>query len=330
MKNFTFILLFAFILQVTAQNSHDAAISVLNIPTDLCDATITPTLRITNAGSTALTSATITHQLDTDTPVVINWTGNLAMDAFEEIPLTAIAVSGAGAHSFTASVANPNGNVDESPSNDVNTWNFNIPDSFEVTTIRVIITPDRYGSETTWQLLDSTEALIADGGPYQITGTNAAQPDEITDVPITLLDECYTFIIRDEYADGICCAYGDGDYRLEDIEGNILIDGNGDFGADASHLFKVSSDVLSVSENALASNLRIYPNPSASDFTLNINNYTNLSYKVYTFAGQLIKDGSFSNGINTLSMKNEASGLYFITIRDNESNTSITRKLMKQ
>jgi lysyl endopeptidase len=329
MKNFTFILLFAFILQVTAQNSHDAAISVLNIPTDLCDATITPTLRITNAGSTALTSATITHQLDTDTPVVINWTGNLAMDAFEDIPL-AFAVSGAGAHSFAASVANPNGNVDEDPSNDANTQNFSIPDSFQVTTIRVIITPDRYGSETTWQLTDSTGALVGDGGPYGTTGTNATQPDEITDVPITILDECYTFIIRDSYGDGICCAYGAGDYRLEDVAGNILINGNGDFGADASHLFRVSADVLSVSENALASNLRIYPNPSASDFTLNINNYTNLSYKVYTFAGQLIKDGSFSNGINTLSMKNEASGLYFITIRDNESNTSITRKLMKQ
>ena len=139
------------------------------------------------------------------------------MNAFEDIPLTAIAVSGAGTHSFTASVANPNGNVDESPSNDANTQNFSIPDSFEVTTIRVIITPDRYGSETTWQLTNSTGALVGDGGPYQTTGTNATQPDVITDVPITILDECYTFIIRDSYGDGICCAYGAGDYRLEDV-----------------------------------------------------------------------------------------------------------------
>ena len=86
----------------------------------------------------------------------------------------------------------------------------------------------------------------------------------------------------------------------------------------------------SASENGLASNLRIYPNPSASDFTFNINNYTNLSYKVYNFAGKLIKNGSFSNGINTLSMKNEANGLYLIIIRDNESKTSITKKFMKQ
>ena len=228
----------------TQISSFDAAISVLNIPTDLCDATITPTLRITNAGSTTLTSATITYQLDTDTPVVINWTGNLAMNAFEDIPLTAIAVSGDGTHSFTASVANPNGNVDESPSNDANTQNFIIPDSFEVTTIRVIITPDRYGNETTWQLFDSTGALAGDGGPYQTTGTNATQPDVITDVPITILDECYTFIIRDSYGDGICCAYGAGDYRLEDVEGNILIDGNGDFGDDASHLFRVTASCL--------------------------------------------------------------------------------------
>jgi len=170
--------------------NFDAAISILNVPTDLCDATITPTIRIRNAGSTQLTSATITHQLDTDTPVVINWTGSLAMDAFEDIPLTAMPVTGVGAHSFTASVANPNGNADESPTNDSNTKNFSIPVDFETATIRVIITPDRYGAETTWTLASSDGTVVGSGGPYTTTGTNATQPDEIADVTITVFNDC--------------------------------------------------------------------------------------------------------------------------------------------
>mmetsp|Transcript_14007 Transcript_14007/g.34658 ORF Transcript_14007/g.34658 Transcript_14007/m.34658 type:complete len:782 (+) Transcript_14007:59-2404(+) len=308
--------------------SFDAAISVLNIPTDLCDATITPTIRIRNAGSTQLTSATITHQLDTDTPVVINWTGSLAMDAFEDIPLTALAVSGVGAHTFSASVANPNGTADESPSNDSNTKNFSIPDSFEATTIRVIITPDRYGAETTWNLTNAAGTVIGSGGPYTTTGTNATQPDEITDVMITVLDECYTFTLLDSYGDGICCLYGAGTYRLEDQDNNILINGDGSFGASVSNLFKVIPP-LSVDKNALASSLRIYPNPSASDFTVNVSNFSNISYEISNITGQRMQAGTFNQGNNTLSMQTEASGMYFIKITDVETNISITKKIVK-
>ena len=308
--------------------NFDAAVTVLNIPTDLCDGTITPTIRIRNAGSTVLTSATIMHQLDTDAAVTINWTGSLAMDAFEDIPLSAMPVTGVGAHSFSASVSNPNGNPDESPSNDSNVRPFSIPDSYEATTVRVIITPDRYGAETTWQLTNSADVVIGSGGPYITTGTNGTQPDEVTDVTITVFDECYTFTLIDSYGDGICCAYGAGTYRLEDQDNNVLINGNGDFGASAVHLFKVIAP-LSVSEEALASNLRIYPNPSAADFTISVNRFSNLSYEISSVTGQRIQAGTFTNGSNTLSMQREAAGLYFIKILDVETNISITKKIIK-
>lgn len=307
---------------------YDAAITVLNIPTDLCDGTITPTLRIRNAGNTTLTSATISHQLDTNTAVNINWTGSLANDEFEDIPLTAIPVSGVGSHSFTATVSNPNGNADQSPSNDTNVRLFSVPVSYEATTVRVIITPDRYGAETTWQLTNSTGTVIGSGGPYTTTGTNGTQPDEITDVTITVFDECYTFTLNDSYGDGICCQYGAGTYRLEDQDNNILVNGDGDFGSSVSNLFKVI-EPLSVSEEALASNLRIYPNPSANDFTISVNKFSSLSYEISSITGQKIQSGTFANGTNTLSMQREAAGLYFIKILDTETNVSITKKIIK-
>ncbi|EDP97929.1 T9SS type A sorting domain-containing protein [Kordia algicida OT-1] len=306
----------------------DAAISVLNVPTNLCDATITPTLRLRNAGNTTLTSATITYQLDSDTPTVINWTGSLATDATEDIPLSAIPVTGEGAHSFTASVSNPSGNPDQSPTNDTNVKNFSIPQGFEVTTIRVIITPDRYGAETTWTLEDSNGTVVGSGGPYTTVGTDGTQPDEIQDVTITTLDECYTFTLNDSYGDGICCLYGNGTYRLEDGEGNILINGDGSFASSTSNLFKVT-EPLSVGENALASSLRIYPNPSSSDFTVAISNFSNITYEISNVTGQRMQAGTFANGNNTLSMRNEAAGLYFIRITDVETNTTVTRKIIR-
>ncbi|KAB8154189.1 T9SS type A sorting domain-containing protein [Kordia sp. TARA_039_SRF] len=306
----------------------DAAVSVLNIPNDLCEDTITPTIRITNAGNFQLTSATITYQLDTDTPVVINWTGSLALDEFEDIVLSPIAVTGEGAHSFTATVSNPNGGTDESLTNDTNVQNFSIPQGFEVTTIRVIITPDRYGAETTWTLEDSNGMVIGSGGPYTTVGTNGTQPDEIQDVAITTLNECYTFTLNDSYGDGICCLYGSGTYRLEDGSGNVLINGDGSFTTSVSNLFKIT-EPLSVGENALESNLRIYPNPSAADFTVNIRNYSNVTYEINSVTGQRIKAGNFNEGDNTLSMRGQAAGLYFIRITDTENNISVTKKIIR-
>ncbi|QHI36449.1 Protease 1 [Kordia antarctica] len=309
--------------------NFDAGISVLNIPTDLCDATITPTLRLKNAGSTQLTSATIVYQLDSGAQTTINWTGSLAQDATEDIPLAAIAVSGAGAHSFSASVSNPSGNADQSPTNDNNVKNFTIPVSFATTTVRVIITPDRYGGETTWILASSNGTVVGSGGPYTTTGTNGTQPDEITDVTITAFGDCYTFTLNDSYGDGICCLYGAGTYRLEDGAANILINGNGDFGGVSTDLFKVTDPALNVDENVLASNLRIYPNPSAADFTVSISKFSNVAYEISSITGQRIQTGTFSNGNNTLSMRSEAAGLYFIKITDVETNTSVTKKIIK-
>ena len=308
----------------------DAAISVLNIPTDLCSATITPTLRITNAGSTQLTSATITHQLDTDTPVVINWTGSLAMDAFEDIPLTALAVSGIGGHLFTASVANPNGETDESPTNDSNTQNFTRPVSFATSTIKVIVTPDRYGNETTWQITNSTGTVIGSGGPYTTLGTNGTQPDEIVDVTISVTDECYTFTLNDSYGDGICCLYGNGTYRLEDGVANILVNGSGDFGGTISNLFNVTDPTLNVDNNELVESIKIYPNPFSSEFTVNINDSSsNLIYEITNMIGQKISNGSLQIGSNLISMDNQAAGFYFIKISNNDTNESTVKKMIK-
>lgn len=307
---------------------YDAAISVSNIPQIVCDGTISPTIRLKNSGSITLTSATIVYQLDSGAQTTINWTGSLATDQFEDITLSPIAVSGQGSHGFSASVSNPNGNADQSNSNNSTSVLFNIPETFQATTITVVITPDGYGAETTWEIKNSSGTVVANGGPYTSVNMNVTQPDEVTDVTISTFDECYTFTIFDSFSDGICCAYGNGTYRLEDQDDNVLINGNGNFGASASSTFKVIMP-LSVSEQALEDSLRIYPNPSASDFKVSVNRFANLSYEVSSITGQKLQSGTFTNGVNSLTMQREAAGVYFLKIVDKETNISITKKIIK-
>ncbi|MCB0620094.1 MAG: hypothetical protein KDC41_15570, partial [Saprospiraceae bacterium] len=61
-------------------------------------------------------------------------------------------------------------------------------------------------------------------------GTYGSQPDGSTVVEVTCLnDGCYDFTIYDSFGDGICCAYGQGSYILQDASGNTLASG-GNFG----------------------------------------------------------------------------------------------------
>ncbi|MEM7573642.1 MAG: M12 family metallo-peptidase [Bacteroidota bacterium] len=81
------------------------------------------------------------------------------------------------------------------------------------------LAPDNYGPETTWRIIDGTDATVASGGPYgkMLAGTL------ILDT-LCLPNGCYNFEMLDSYGDGICCEYGDGSFRITDEDGQVLVD----------------------------------------------------------------------------------------------------------
>lgn len=84
---------------------------------------------------------------------------------------------------------------------------------------------DDYGSETTWELVNDKDQVVAEGGPYEdgIAGTSISED-------FCLEDGCYYVVVYDDYGDGICCFYGDGSFRLIDEDGNIIAESDGQFG----------------------------------------------------------------------------------------------------
>lgn len=81
-----------------------------------CDS-VTPTFRIGNMGTSALTSATITYQVDGSNQKTINWTGNIATYGNTTVTGTKVGASTAGSHIVTAVVSNPNGVTDPTSAN---------------------------------------------------------------------------------------------------------------------------------------------------------------------------------------------------------------------
>jgi hypothetical protein len=102
--------------------------------------------------------------------------------------------------------------------------------------VTINLTPDDYGSETTWEITDSSGTPITEGGPYEDGNTTPIA--ETIDLPI---GTGYTFTIYDSGGDGI---YTPGSYSLEDAEGRTVIASDGGFASEESTPFDIFSTVF--------------------------------------------------------------------------------------
>ena len=84
------------------------------------------------------------------------------------------------------------------------------------TTISIVV--DQFPVETSWEIRDEDNIVVASGSDYGSSST-----PQVTNLCIN--DGCYDFILYDSYGDGICCTYGSGSYSVEDAAGNVLASG---------------------------------------------------------------------------------------------------------
>ncbi|MDD3286907.1 MAG: Omp28-related outer membrane protein, partial [Bacteroidales bacterium] len=128
------------------------------------------------------------------------------------------------------------------------------------------LTLDQYGTETTWNIKNSSGSIVKSGGPYTNGTTDRLK---VVDLTITESD-CYTFTINDQYADGINSGYGVGGYFIVDGQGDTLVVSDGKFGA--SEVKKIGyGDYIGLEEVSLNEvSMTIYPNPAKDNATIDI------------------------------------------------------------
>jgi len=99
--------------------------------------------------------------------------------------------------------------------------------------VDVEIMSDRYGEETTWEVINTNDSGKAmQGGPY--SANNLA-----TDSSCLGFGN-YEFKIYDSYGDGICCSYGSGYYKLS-LDDEVLKEG-GSFGSLDEYFFEITQN----------------------------------------------------------------------------------------
>ncbi|TYB76051.1 T9SS type A sorting domain-containing protein [Bizionia gelidisalsuginis] len=311
-------------LTVPSPVTNDASATIENLNVNSCGADFTPEVRVYNYGTTTMTSATLTYDVDVAGTQVYNWTGSLAEGQSEVVTLPTVTSTG-GEHTFNTVISNPNGATDARACNDVSEACLTLTSIVDAITVELTIVPDNYGSETTWSLTDGSNNVVYSGGPY---ADNDSTPIVET---FNVNNECYTFVIYDQYNDGICCNYGNGSYELKTdaASGGAIIFTGGSFASSETTKFSVNS--LSTDDFAKSNTISLYPNPTQNVLNIKVANTNALpdGFKIYNMLGQLVKEATI-NSINDLKVNTASysNGMYFIKI--NKDNNSVTLPFIKK
>lgn len=306
---------------------QDAAVgAITNLSSTLCVTDpVDPIFVLRNNGLSDLTSCTITYNYNGGTNQIINWTGNLAQDQTEDVPLSSF-IPVVGINTVTVEVSSPNGQTDQNPYNNSTSFDFDLLIGEQV--IYLTLETDNYGYETYWELHGPNNQLVASGGNTNV-GANgggnqtAGQNDPGSYGNNTTINDtiqldgqgCYTFLIVDDYGDGICCGFlsGNGSYTLTDAFGTTLASG-GEFGSEEETTFGMVGGLGVNEANPL--DLNLYPNPSNGLVTVSVANGSSInSVYVTDLSGKIVY--TLSQGFSKrmeLDLSKLTNGIYIVNV----------------
>ena len=288
-----------------ASNDNDARTFSYTGETLTCEGDIIPEITIQNYGLVNLTSLTIDVIVNGNTASSTPWSGNLTTYATANINLPQL-TGLTGGETVSINVSQPNGVADADPSNNP-AVGFNVSMATQNTDIEVTvnIATDAYGSETTWNIKNSSNQTVASGGPYSNQSSAGSYPQTPVVVTLSTL-ECHTFTILDSYGDGMDSGYGNGTFSVVDGNGITLASGGAFTDSDGAAWKTGNSTPASI--NDLGSKLLIYPNPVKN--TLNITGeYDNI--EIYDVYGKLVLSSNYKEYVNVEGLSN---GIYIMQI----------------
>lgn len=193
---------------------------------------------VINSGLDDITSLEFEVSVDNGQPSVQSWQGNIP--PYQTVNVEVEAEVPEGTHNVDVKIIKAN-NADFSDNASMSITNegWSIAEiNGEEETFTIELMQDKYGNQITWELLASDYSVLASGGPYDIISGSSATALHETEVTIPA-GECVKFIIKDSKENGICCQFGEGYYRILDSKGNVIVDGDGDFGGEASEVMSV-------------------------------------------------------------------------------------------
>ncbi len=309
--------------------------NVCNITEPTC-ATPNPTsaaksVLLYNRGTSNLTSAVLSYNINGGTNYNQNWTGNLAPNKYAVITLTNTTINGI----LNVTINSANGVTDQRASNNTDSKSFGTSLSFaNATSFTFNLVGDSYGSETTWTLKNQAGTILYSGGPYGdvTSGTQILVNNQTWNLPS---NGCYYLTVNDSYGDGLYDGVSQGYYTVT-ASTNTVVDVS-DFvesGNPANTLvsrvsYFTNNSTLSTDNFSSLEDINLYPNPTKDILNISIpqelGNTT--EYEIYNNLGQVVKFNRSINSDFTISASEFSNGIYFLKL--NFENATKTLRFIK-
>ena len=285
---------------------NDVFVKEIKTIDDTCVNQLGPVVVIQNMGEQTVTSLDIEYNINGDSHVY-NWTGELLALNTVTVELPEVGFEFMGTNNVSVSVPD-----DENNSNNEQVTTFQDAQSYSGD-LTLTINTDNWGEEVSWSVKDYEGNTIAGGGNY---------PDNTTIVETIEMpeDSCYTFTLLDSYGDG------GGPTTLEDSEGTIIYQTNGDYGSGESKNFGYQVIILGNSDVDLTG-VVLYPNPANGAVT--IANAENAQVTVFNILGQKTMETNNISNSETIDVSNLQAGTYFVRIAK-EGQTTVEKLIVTQ
>lgn len=250
---------------------------------EVCGTTVLkPAFSLVNLGSEALTQATVSLQWNNTTQQTYEWTGNLGL--YGEIPVAfdELAVHQGGALK-TRLISINNAQVDDDTANNVRIDSFTDAKAFNSLKVLLKIHTDQYGAETYWELRDDQGKVLEFGGNQAVGPNGGGKYGGAPNGPgaysnnVTIRDTlnlpgpgCYSLHFVDAYGDGMCCAFGNGYYKLYNLDDPNPILSGGAFRAYDNRGFSASLATAAGEPVSAEPALLLFPNPATDRLHLGL------------------------------------------------------------
>ncbi|NJM79754.1 MAG: T9SS type A sorting domain-containing protein [Flavobacterium sp.] len=318
--------------------ANDAEVIIEN-SCDVVDATCTspnPTssakkVLLYNRGTSNLTSAVFSYNMNGGSSNNQNWTGNLAPNKYTVVTLTNTAVNG----TLNISITSVNGGTDQRTSNNTASKVFGKQLGYaNSTSFTFNLVGDSFGTETTWTLKNGSGTTIDSGGPYMDinSGTQILVNNRVWNLPS---NGCYVLTVNDSYGDGLFDGVSQGFYTV--TSGSTTVVNVPDFivggNLENTLVSRISSftnnSILSTDNFSLLENINLYPNPTKDFINISIplELGNTIEYEVYNNLGQVILTNKLNKNDFIISTSQFLNGVYFLKL--NFENASKTLRFIK-
>lgn len=304
--------------------AEDVAIQDVKGLNKVCDS-YEGNIVVKNMGGDPVTSMTIEYDMNGGDKDTLNWTGTLESLDQKSIDLPSYDFNPNSTNTFNVNIAEVNGGADDDNSNNsmskgsiVKTTDEGTGDKFYVT-----VAQDRWGQETTWEVLDDQGNVLVDGGPYSnlsSDGTEVHQDSFNISNP-----GCFDFKIYDAFGDGINSGYGNGYYEITTENWNeTVVYGDGNFSLKSVHPFEITN-LTDIRESTAErdAELSIYPNPVSEQAQIELSNGSDeiegrlevrdMNGRVVVEEDPIRLDAGASHSIDMSAQKSGIYSLHFIS-----------------